>query len=198
MSDIASLDAVERSIVRWLAELLESGRLSIEGPELGERLRAEGAGDRFIRVFKHLEALGLLEPRYDLHPYVAGTFNAFAAERLGRGPVTPLTWTIAYGAIELRDAMQREAGGVAAGCTSDQGEAGQGEGAKRKGKRGRQPDTDPKADQRVADAWGTGRYRTYEDCARALGVSKKQVKDAIDRHRHRSPGKRRRRTEAPE
>lgn len=62
----------------------------------------------------------------------------------------------------------------------------------RSGKRGRPSDTDPKADKRVADAWGTGCYRTYEACGQALGMTRRQVKLAIDRHR--KTGKRSRRT----
>jgi hypothetical protein len=69
-----------------------------------------------------------------------------------------------------------------------------------KGKRGRgrKPDTSPKADKRVADAWATGQYKTYEGCGIALGMTKKQVKDAIDRHRKRQPAKRRKQSQAPE
>jgi hypothetical protein len=85
-----------------------------------------------------------------------------------------------------------------AGAPRDQAGAGQGGGAKPKGKRGRKSDTDPKADQRVADAWRTRQYRTYSECGRALGITCKQVKEAIDRCRHRAPGKRHRRTPAPE
>jgi hypothetical protein len=69
--------------------------------------------------------------------------------------------------------------------------------ASRKGHPGRKPDTDPKADKRIVDAWKTGRYKTYEQLAKALGgMTKKQVKRAIDRHRH--PTKARKRSEAPE
>jgi hypothetical protein len=85
--------------------------------------------------------------------------------------------------------------GVGAGRTSDPGGAGQAEGDKTKRRRGRKPDTDPKADKRVADAWGTGNFKTHEECGRALELTKKQVKDALDRHRKR-PGNRRGR--APE
>jgi hypothetical protein len=84
------------------------------------------------------------------------------------------------------------------GAPGDQGGAGQAERGKSRGRRGRKPDTDPKDDKRVADAWSTGEYRTYEQCGSALGRTKKQVKDAIDRHRHRKTGKNRRRPQAPE
>jgi hypothetical protein len=69
-----------------------------------------------------------------------------------------------------------------------------------KGKRGRgrKPDTNPTADKRVADAWATGQYKTYERCGIALGMTKKQVKDALDRHRKRQPAKRRKQSQAPE
>jgi hypothetical protein len=99
---------------------------------------------------------------------------------------------------------------LAAASNSDQGGAGQGERADRAGdresdkakgktgKRGRKPDTDPEADERVADAMATRHHRTYEDCGIALGMTKKEVKEAIDRHRHRAKGKRRRPSQAPE
>jgi uncharacterized protein YukE len=60
---------------------------------------------------------------------------------------------------------------------------------KKKRRRGRKPDTDFKDDQRIFDAWMTGSYRTYNECARTLGKTEKQVRDAIDRHRHRRRGK---------
>lgn len=53
-------------------------------------------------------------------------------------------------------------------------------------RRGREPDTDPKADKRIAEAWGTGRHKTYADLAHELGRPPLDVRRAIDRHRHRS------------
>lgn len=35
---------------------------------------------------------------------------------------------------------------------------------------GRKPDTDEKADARIAEAWGTGQHRTVADLAHALGI----------------------------
>ncbi|HKI36277.1 MAG TPA: hypothetical protein VKA46_30750 [Gemmataceae bacterium] len=67
-----------------------------------------------------------------------------------------------------------------------------------KRRRGSKPRTDPKEDKRIAEAWDTGHYRTYEECGNALRMSKQQVKKAIDRHRHRPSGKRRRHAQAPE
>jgi hypothetical protein len=72
------------------------------------------------------------------------------------------------------------------------------EGAKPRPRRGRKPDTDPKADQRVADAWETGSYTTYADCAKALGMTRRQVERALDRHRKRTQGKQSRREPASE
>lgn len=55
---------------------------------------------------------------------------------------------------------------------------------------GRPVETDEKEDQRIAEAWGSNAYKTHESLARALGISKRAVKLAIDRHRHRKePGK---------
>jgi hypothetical protein len=58
-------------------------------------------------------------------------------------------------------------------------------GAAVKHRRGRKVDTDAKADKRIADAWETRSYKTYEECGTALGKPTKQVKDAIDRNRKR-------------
>ena len=53
-------------------------------------------------------------------------------------------------------------------------------------KRGGRPvGTDPVADRRIVEAWATGTYRSYEDCAIALGKETLEVSRAIDRHRHR-------------
>jgi hypothetical protein len=51
--------------------------------------------------------------------------------------------------------------------------------------RGRPPDTDAKKDQRIFDAWKTRKHPRYEDLARDLGISEKEVSKAIDRHRKR-------------
>jgi len=169
MSDIPALDKVERSIVRWLADRLENNQLSIMGPDLGDRLKAEGAGDRFTPVFKHLEALGILEPRYNSGPHSENAINAFVAQRLGR-IVIPLTWNIAYRAIELRDAMQAEGG-------------------KRKGKRGNKPDPDidPAKDRRLCADWQAAKRerQSREGFCRARGISVSHLIAAQDRERYR-------------
>ncbi len=56
---------------------------------------------------------------------------------------------------------------------------------KRRRKRGRPRDTDPKADKRIADAWQSGQHKTYADLARELKKSEREVRAAIDRHRQR-------------
>jgi hypothetical protein len=52
-------------------------------------------------------------------------------------------------------------------------------------KRGRPPDTDPKADKRIWDAWQSGQYKTYGDLARELRISDRAAETGIDRHRKR-------------
>jgi len=52
-------------------------------------------------------------------------------------------------------------------------------------KGGRPPDTDPKADKRVAEAWATRQYKTYADLGRENGMTGNEVRAAIDRHRKR-------------
>ncbi len=56
---------------------------------------------------------------------------------------------------------------------------------KPRAKRGRKPDTDPKEDKRIAEAWATGQYRTFADLERELELDKGEGKRAVDRHRKR-------------
>lgn len=67
----------------------------------------------------------------------------------------------------------------------EHGKVVDGQGSKGKRPRGRKPDTDAKADQRVADAWRSGRYRTLADLARELKVTGRDVELALDRVRWR-------------
>lgn len=53
-------------------------------------------------------------------------------------------------------------------------------------KRGRPADTDPARDARWSDAWGSGRYKTYADCAREFSTTGRDLKLALDRHRKRT------------
>jgi hypothetical protein len=55
----------------------------------------------------------------------------------------------------------------------------------RRPRRGRPADTNQKEDRRVADAWRSGAYATYEDLARALNKTKREVELALDRDRKR-------------
>jgi hypothetical protein len=66
--------------------------------------------------------------------------------------------------------------------------------AKPQRKRGRKPDTDPIGDKRVWDAWQTRQHKSYAELANALGKTKREVMQAIDRHRQRM----KRRKPAPE
>jgi hypothetical protein len=76
---------------------------------------------------------------------------------------------------------------AALNCGQDGAEQGLGAGpsGKRRMRRGRRPDTDPKADERVWDAWQSGGHQTHEQLAAALGKPKREVERALDRHRHR-------------
>ena len=54
-------------------------------------------------------------------------------------------------------------------------------------KRGRPRDTDPEKDKRIYDAWQSAHYSTYAGLAKELpgNMKAKDVRRAIDRHRHR-------------
>lgn len=74
--------------------------------------------------------------------------------------------------------------------TRKQGEGAAKSAPKRRRKRGRPADTDPKADKKIEDAWQTGQYRTHEDLAGALNTSRREVTAALDRQRKRRKRKR--------
>ena len=59
---------------------------------------------------------------------------------------------------------------------------------KRSTNQGRKVETDPKEDQMISEAWGTGQYKKYSDLAQARGKgeNREDIERAIDRHRHRS------------
>jgi len=50
---------------------------------------------------------------------------------------------------------------------------------------GRPPKTDPEKDQKIAETWATKVYKTYAKLAAALGLDKKEAKQACDRYRKR-------------
>ncbi len=103
----------------------------------------------------------------------------------------------AYGRAVLADARQGEKASAApqASPSTNTGH-GEGEGGAEAGavpkqpkRRGRPPDTDAKADQKIAEAWKTKSYKIYEDLGKEIGKTKLEVKKAIDRHRHRKPAR---------
>ncbi len=53
-------------------------------------------------------------------------------------------------------------------------------------RRGRPADTDPRADNRIAEAWQSGRHATHDGLAAALGTTKTAIRQALDRHRKRA------------
>jgi len=53
------------------------------------------------------------------------------------------------------------------------------------GKRGRKRDTDPKEDRRISEGWRASGEKRYEDYALKNGMTKNQVKGAVERHRKR-------------
>jgi hypothetical protein len=76
--------------------------------------------------------------------------------------------------------------GEQAGTSHEQGGTGQEAGSHKKHrKRGRPTDTDPKADEKIWDAWRTGEYKTYEGLARAFTKPMRDVRAALERHRKR-------------
>ncbi len=55
----------------------------------------------------------------------------------------------------------------------------------KRGRRGRKPHPGFEADRRIAEAWASGRYKTYAELDRERGLTNGETKRALDRHRHR-------------
>lgn len=55
----------------------------------------------------------------------------------------------------------------------------------KRGRPGRKPDTDPKEDKRIFEAWQSGQYKTYAELENELRLLKGEGKRACDRHRKR-------------
>jgi hypothetical protein len=64
-------------------------------------------------------------------------------------------------------------------------EQAKGVGQRRRKRRGRPQDTDPKADKRIFEAWHSGHYTTYDELACELHKTKREVQLAVERHRKR-------------
>lgn len=85
--------------------------------------------------------------------------------------------------VEVKTPAPGQDGGAGAG--RDQDQDGQVEGDKPKRPRGRKPDTDHRKDKTIWTAWKTGRFKTLEELGVAYGMTKIQVRQALDRHRSR-------------
>jgi hypothetical protein len=163
-----------REVARDL-EAIQEGYF-LEQPEA----RAAHKGEGFAR----LETFCIAEAG-EFTPAVLRKLCAVAARRTGKTLRDVLSLAIVPGLELLECCATSNTGSTPPAATPKQGE---GNGATKpavKAKRGRRADTDPKADKKVADAWATGHYRTYEDLGRKLKTTKHQVKTALDRHRHR-------------
>lgn len=78
-----------------------------------------------------------------------------------------------------------QAGRHLARSNQAKGEVAGAGGKKPKGRRGRLPHTDTVADRRIAEAWASGNFPTYEELARELNMKTRVVKLALERHRNR-------------
>lgn len=104
---------------------------------------------------------------------------------------------------QIKVALQRAAiqlqlrkGNQSAGCAtsyagapdSPPDEAPPAQPSKRK-RGGRKPSTDRAADRHIAEEWAAGRFKTYAELDRELGLPQGDAERAVDRHRHRTPKK---------
>lgn len=60
---------------------------------------------------------------------------------------------------------------------------------KRKKPKPRKKRSDTKADKEISDAWKTGQYCTFAALGREKNISEREVRYAVDRHRHRQRAK---------
>jgi hypothetical protein len=78
-----------------------------------------------------------------------------------------------------------QAEGASDGTGQAEVEQAEGAGQRPRKRRGRPAAIDPKADQRIYEAWKTRHYKTYDELAVASRQSKRAVQLAIERHRKR-------------
>jgi hypothetical protein len=161
----ADLDTIERDALAYIVGELETGKTHVLTDTFLPFLKSLGAGHRLVAILKYFEALELLTPqtppgnRWEVHPL--------------RHIVIPAYWRIEGKAVILHRALQEKE--LREPKNPKEGQRG----------RGRPRDTDPQVDQRIWDAWKSGEHKTYDDLARLLGTSAREVELAIDRHRRR-------------
>jgi hypothetical protein len=132
-----------------------------------------------VAILKYFEGLEILTPE------IPRGSRLMQTPLLGRA--YPAYWRIEGKAVMLYRALRDQEPGKSKSPK---------EGTRRRGRAG---DTDPKADQKIWDAWKTGQHKDYADLARYLEVSEKEVARAIDRHRHRlARASAKRRTNSPD
>ncbi len=125
-----------------------------------------------------LDGKQLLPPSKCLKPWEQSVCRELkkAAQRMSQDDVERLYLILA----DLRyDAQQGRAAPV--GADNDAPDS-----PPRRTRRGRKPDTDPKKDKRIFDAWQSGHYKTYADLEDARDLPRGEGKRACDRHRKRS------------
>jgi hypothetical protein len=113
---------------------------------------------------------------------------------LAREGLEELTQSHAPGTISATPEQLLSTATASRTSTGDHGRAGENETTAGPGKRGRPADSDPNEDKRISDAWDSGSYKTEAELARELGITKRKVTLARDRHRkrqERAQGKRR-------
>lgn len=175
----ANLDPIEREALTYIVKELEAGKTHVVTDTFLPFLKSLGAGDRLLAILKYFEGLELLTP---LTP-PGNHWKVAPLVHLAH----PAYWRIEGKAVMLHRAIQDE----------EARENKSPKGAKRR--RGRPRDTDPKADQKIWNAWQTGEHKTYDDLARLLRTSEAEIARAVDRHRRRlERGSANRRTNSPD
>jgi hypothetical protein len=86
--------------------------------------------------------------------------------------------------LPLTSGEPMELGGAKTGIPDQVVVAGKVEAGVKK-KRGRPRITDPKADQQIVDAWGSGQYKTHGDLGKELRMKKEEVTRVLNRHQKR-------------
>jgi len=123
--------------------------------------------------------------------------NRLSLSRLQRGEADPFAklrlirkYNGSLRKQSLPKELPRDEGTVNAVAATPDEKTGQGKGNGRKPKtKSRRKRTDPKADKTLSEAWDTGQYKTHADLALAKGITAREVKLAIDRHRKRQAAK---------
>jgi hypothetical protein len=180
----ASVAAIDILLARLNDECFEPlAQLLEECKWLKPRIKTE---ERRLEVTELME---LLEGLWDRARLATGVSNVppELPQVATQGEAVQAIALLACWAADAREGAPNRVENKDDGKNRDRDKAPRGNRKEPGKKRGPKLKYDPKDDERINDAWSTGRYNNYDDLARERGKDERRsdIEKAIDRHRHK-------------